>query len=258
MINEISEYGGKRKGDPMARKKSEKGIPLLILIIGYGVLLYAIYSSLSTLVLAVLGDSVMGTVDRCSTHLNDRKSERGRSRVVYKGYWFTVDGREYRGFVVYSSDEAHPTLKDGQTRSERIRYIPVFPYINKPAMLSEFGEMGEGAIIYHLLSSIGCLILLRLVARSTGRGKKKKKQAVKKPAKMAAEPAPPPETWNDTANMFCPNCGNKLTEGAAFCSGCGAETQASTPGVCAACGAALPEGAEFCIGCGTPLNRAAP
>ena len=58
--------------------------------------------------------------------------------------------------------------------------------------------------------------------------------------------------------MFCPNCGNKLPEGAAFCSGCGAKTQASAPDVCTACGAKLPEGAEFCIGCGAAVNPAAP
>ncbi|MGI6659709.1 MAG: zinc ribbon domain-containing protein [Dethiobacteraceae bacterium] len=60
--------------------------------------------------------------------------------------------------------------------------------------------------------------------------------------------------------MYCPNCGSKLPEGAAFCSVCGAKTQASAPGVCTACGMALPEGAEFCIGCGSggePGNAAA-
>ena len=54
--------------------------------------------------------------------------------------------------------------------------------------------------------------------------------------------------------MFCPNCGNKLPEGAAFCSGCGAKIQASASDVCATCGVKLPEGAEFCINCGTAVN----
>jgi ribosomal protein L40E len=58
--------------------------------------------------------------------------------------------------------------------------------------------------------------------------------------------------------MFCPNCGNRLTEGAAFCTNCGAKIQASAPGVCTACGAKLPDGAEFCIGCGKAVNPAAP
>ena len=58
--------------------------------------------------------------------------------------------------------------------------------------------------------------------------------------------------------MFCPNCGNKLTEGTAFCPCCGAKTQANVPGVCSACGAELPEGAEFCIGCGVAVNPAVP
>jgi len=58
--------------------------------------------------------------------------------------------------------------------------------------------------------------------------------------------------------MFCINCGKRLPDGAAFCTGCGARIQASVPGVCTACGARLPDGAEFCIGCGTAVNLAAP
>ena len=56
--------------------------------------------------------------------------------------------------------------------------------------------------------------------------------------------------------MFCPNCGNKITKGMAFCSGCGTKIQTNAPGVCTACGATLPEGAEFCIGCGKAVNSA--
>lgn len=58
--------------------------------------------------------------------------------------------------------------------------------------------------------------------------------------------------------MFCPNCGNKLREGAAFCSNCGAKMQADAPGVCPSCGEKLPESAAFCISCGKPVNMAAP
>jgi ribosomal protein L40E len=58
--------------------------------------------------------------------------------------------------------------------------------------------------------------------------------------------------------MFCHNCGNKLREGAAFCSGCGAKIQAIAPGVCTACGAKLPEDAEFCISCGKAVNLVTP
>jgi len=173
-------------------------------------------------------------------------------------YWFIANGREYRGYVAYSSDEALPSLDEGETRSERIRYIPVFPYINKPAMLSEFDEMGEGAIIYHILAPLGCLFLLRLVIRST-RGGKKKKTEVRKPAAKSAAYREPQviESRGDTG-IFCHNCGNKLPEGAGFCSNCGAKIQASAPSVCKACGTKLPDGAEFCIGCGSAVNRSVP
>ena len=85
-----------------------------------------------------------------------------------------ANGKEYRGYVIYSSDEAWPSLDEGETRSERIRYLDLFPYINKPASLCEFDEMGEGAIIYHIFAPIGCLLLLLLVTRTARRGEKKK------------------------------------------------------------------------------------
>ena len=235
----------------MTKKKTNKNIPLPILIIICAVLLFAIYMRLSTLALAIWGDSVMGTVDSYQARLDDTKAEQNRSRTVSKGYWFMANGKEYRGHVMYGSDEAWPSLDEGETRSERIRYLDLFPYVNKPAALCEFDEMGEVAIIYHILAPIGYLLLLLLVIRTSKRGKKKKTTA-KKPAVPRII-----EARSDT-DMYCPNCGSKLSEGAAFCSACGAKTQASAPGVCTACGMALPEGAEFCIGCGAAVNPVTP
>ena len=117
-----------------------------------------------------------------------------------------VNSKEYRGYVIYSSDEAWPSLDEGETRSERIRYLSFFPYVNKPAMLCELSEMGEVAIIYHILAPVGYLLLLLLVIR-TARGGKKKKTAARKPA------APQIFEVRSDTDMFCPNCGNKLPEG---------------------------------------------
>jgi ribosomal protein L40E len=233
----------------MAKKKTEKNIPLPILIIICAVLMFATYNSLSILALGLWGESVMGTVDSYGNRLDNTDAEPNRSRTVSKGYWFMANGKEYRGHVMYQSDEAWPSLDEGETRSESIRYLDIFPYINKPSMLCEFDEMGEAAIIYHILAPIGCLLLLLLVIRTARRGKKKK-TAARKPATPQII-----EVRSDT-DMFCPNCGNKLPEGAAFCSSCGAKKQTNTPSVCKACGAELPEGAEFCIGCGKAVNSA--
>jgi hypothetical protein len=241
----------------MTRKKKNK-IPLPILILICAVLLFAMYISLSTLALAIWGDSVMGTVDSYDSRRDDTTAQENRSRTVSKGYWFVANGKEYRGYVIYSSDEAWPRLDEGETRSERIRYLGLFPYVNKPAALCEFDEIGEVAIIYHILAPIGYLLLLLLVIRTARRGKKKR-PAARKSAKQTATRGEPQiiEARSDT-DMFSPNCGNKLPEGAAFCSGCGAKIQAGAPGVCTACGAELPDGAEFCIACGAAMNPAAP
>ncbi|HBT63111.1 MAG TPA: zinc ribbon domain-containing protein, partial [Ruminococcaceae bacterium] len=163
----------------MAKKKTEKNIPLAILIIICAVLMFATYNSLSILALGLWGESVMGTVDSYGNRLDNTDAEPNRSRTVSKGYWFLANGKEYRGYVIYSSDEAWPSLTEGETRSERIRYLDLFPYINKPAMLADFDEIGEGAIIYHIFAPIGCLLLLMLVIRTARRGKKKKPAAWK-------------------------------------------------------------------------------
>ena len=235
----------------MTKKKTSKSIPLPILILIYAVLLFAMYLSLSTLALAIWGNTVMGTVDSYQAQLDDTNAGQNRSRTVSKGYWFMANGKEYRGHVMYGSDEAWPSLDEGETRSERIRYLDPVPYVNKPAMLCEFSEMGEVAIIYHILAPIGYLLLLLLVIRTARSGKKKKRAARK--------PAPPQiiEGRSDT-DMFCYNCGNKLPKGVAFCSGCGVKIQASTPNICTACGANLPEDAEFCISCGKAVNLRTP
>jgi len=119
----------------MAKKKASKNIPIPILILICAVLLFAMYLSLSTLVLAIWGDSVMGTVDSYDSRRDDTTAQENRSRTISKGYWFVVSGKEYRGYVMYQSDEAWPSLSEGETRSESIRYLALFPYVNKPAML---------------------------------------------------------------------------------------------------------------------------
>jgi len=232
-------------------KKKKNNIPLPILILICAALVFAMYSSLSTLVLAIWGESVMGTVDSYESRLDDTNAEPNRSRTVSKGYWFIANGKEYRGYVIYSSDEAWPNLDEGETRSERIRYLDLFPYVNKPAALCEFSEMGEVAIIYHILAPIGHLLLLLLVIRTARGGKKKKKEARKPDTPQIIQ-------IRRDINMFCHNCGNKLPEGAAFCGGCGAKIQAGAPKVCTACGMELPDGAEFCVGCGKAVSQVAP
>lgn len=57
----------------------------------------------------------------------------------------------------------------------------------------------------------------------------------------------------------CARCGAVLSEGAAFCSGCGerVESKDSLP-FCALCGAQIPDGANFCASCGAPRAGSTP
>ncbi len=167
-------------------KKSNKP-PIVILILIYAVLLFAAYNSLSTLALGFWGDSVMGTVDSYNSRLDDTNAGENRSRTISKGYSFMANGKQYRGYVIYLSNEAWPRLEEGETRSERIRYFSFLPYINKPAMLSDLDEMGVRGLLYHLFVPVGCLFLFLLV---TGRLKRNKKKSTKKSSqpKKAADP----------------------------------------------------------------------
>ena len=234
----------------MAKKKKNNKIPLPIFILICAVLVFAMYISLSTLTLAIWGESVMGTVDSYDSRREDMTAQENRSRTISKGYWFMANGKEYRGHVMYSSDEAWPNLDEGETRSERISYLSLLPYINKPSALCEFSSMGEAAIIYHILTPIGCVLLLLLVIRTQKKQTKQKKKAEGKP------PAPQTIERSDT-DMFCPNCGSKLQEGAAFCMSCGAKLVPPAPNICASCGAEMPSDADFCISCGAAKGSGA-
>lgn len=213
----------KKNSNEYTKKKKNK-IPLPIFIMICAVLLFAIYTSISTLILAIWGESILGTVDNYSTRIESTKAEGNRSRTVFKGYWFLVDGKEYRGYVAYASDEAWPNLAEGETRSEYIRYLEIFPYINKPAALSDFKRMGEASILYHIFAPFGFFFLLRLVIRGNRGAKKKQKKATRKTTTAIAPNAPPPiGPGRSEINMFCYNCGNKLPEGALFCANCGTQ-----------------------------------
>lgn len=262
----------KKNSKEYTKKKKKDKVPLPIFIMICAVLLFATYTSISTLILAIWGESVLGTVDRYSTRIESTKAEANRYRTVFKGYWFLVDDKEYRGYVAYASGEAWPNLEEGETRAESIRYLEIFPYINKPAALSDFKRMGEAGILYHIFIPFGCFFLLRLVICANRGAKKKQKKATRKTtAKSTAESttestaesvtesathaAPKIILGRSDKYMFCNNCGNKLPEGALFCSSCGTKARLDNVNVCSACGTEIPEDAFFCINCGAAVNK---
>ncbi len=229
----------------MAKRKKNKINPFILVLI-CACLLFAAYTSLSTIALGFWGKTTMGTVDSYDSRLDDTSSGMNRSRTVSKGYSFSVDGKEYRGYVIYRSDEAWPRLEEGEMRSERISYFSFFPYINKPSMLTNFDQMGAGGMLYHMLAPPACVFLFLLV---TGRLGKKKKAAKKGAAAQK-------NNVRRDKDMFCQGCGNKLPDNGAFCSNCGMKIQKADLDSCASCGATIPEDAVFCINCGAAANNA--
>ncbi len=242
----------------MAKQKKKKSskIPIPILVIIYGVLLYATYQSVSSIVLALFGQTTTGYVDYYSNTIEDRSADAGRSRSIIKGYYFYVGDKTYRGRVSYSSDESWPSLKEGETRPESIRYLGFFPYINSTASLADFDSMSGGQIFATIFVPFGCFGLFMLLHTSNKRAKKKDREAAERAAKREARKAI--NTDKDDGGLFCEKCGAKVTAGAEFCISCGTKIQAAKPSVCASCGAALPDEAVFCINCGTAADAAAP
>lgn len=231
----------------MAKKKRNKINPLILTLI-CAVLLFATYNSLSILALGFWGQTVMGTVDSYDSRLDDTNAGENRSRTVSKGYSFSVGGKEYRGYVIYGSDEAWPRLGEGEVRRESISYLTLLPNINKPTMLVDIDEIGPVGLFYHILVIPGCTLLLLLV---NGRLGKRKKRAKKK------ERIEKLNTRRDDT-MFCGNCGAKLSEGAAFCANCGAQVQKSPPpDICRSCGAKIAEEAAFRTNCGASVQKVA-
>ena len=231
----------------MAKKKRNKINPLILTLI-CAVLLFATYNSLSILALGFWGQTVMGTVDSYDSRLDDTNAGENRSRTVSKGYSFSVGGKEYKGYVIYSSDEAWSRLGEGEVRWESISYMALLPYINKPTMLVDIDKIGPAGLLYHVLVIPGCIFLLLLVNGRLGKKKKRVNKAGRK-EKL--------DKRRENA-MFCTNCGAKLSEGAAFCANCGAQVQKSPlPGICRSCGAKIAENAAFCTNCGASVQKVA-
>ncbi|NLW54849.1 MAG: hypothetical protein GXY99_08245 [Clostridiaceae bacterium] len=168
----------------MSKKKVKNNIPIPILIIICAVLVFAMYISLSTIVLAFWGDTALGTVDCYHSRRDSSFTDVNRSRTISKSYSFMANGKKYRGYVIYSSDEQWPSLAEGEPRLESISYLGFFPRINKPSALADFDEMGDFGIIYHFLTPIASGLLLFLVIRTY---RKSKKKADKKKAGLASK-----------------------------------------------------------------------
>lgn len=84
-----------------------------------------------------------------------------------------MDGKEYSGYVSYLTDDAWANLDEGETRSERISYLPFFPYVNRPSAMCDFDEIGTGGIITVFILPIGCTLLMIFIIKTYRKEKKR-------------------------------------------------------------------------------------
>jgi len=144
------------------KKNEQKTNPVIILII-IVCLLYVIYNSLVVFTLGLFGELAVGTLTSYDNRVDDSKAPPNQSRTVTKGYRFSVAGKEYRGHSTYKSDEAWPRLREGEVRTELIRYLGPFPRINKPANLVDFDNLGVAGVFYYLVMIVGSVFFLVFV-----------------------------------------------------------------------------------------------
>ena len=231
--------GGRRSLVAVAKSKNK--VPFFIRILISAVLLFGFWQSLQVPLLYFGGETTVGTLTSYSNRRDDAKAEQNRSRTVFKGYRFSDSGQEYKGYVIYKSDECWPDLGEDEVRPELITYLPTLPQINKPTMLVDFGELGPMGLFYHAFALPVCAFLFLLTNGWLPRRRKNKLGKKSKIEKEEKEGSP----------IYCQKCGNKIKAGAAFCSKCGAPQQnKKAAATCASCGADLPAKTAFCINCG--------
>ena len=248
----------------MAKKNSKRINPFIRILVS-AVLLFAVYQSISTISLALWGNIARGTVDTYSSRYDSRGADANRSRTIFKSYTFSSAGRTYRGYVTYLSDEAWPRLEEGETRSELIRYFAFLPYLNKPAELTDFDQMGAFGLIYHISAPVLAFMLLLVVNGWLTLGKQKRQRKAETVPKSAsnwfrrdtyiAETGEDRDSSTRSDNtMYCRQCGQKIGTDSAFCTACGFRIEQDDISGCPSCGAEIPDGADFCIRCGADLS----
>ncbi len=129
----------------MARQSSLAGKgtrSILFFFVGMAILIFGVYTSGSTLVLAVFGKDTPGTVYQYDVKRDDEQSGFKTSYRVHQRYSFTVDGTVYEVGTEYSTKHPLEQLEQGKTRTEMIRYLPASPKMNKPASVASFSELG--------------------------------------------------------------------------------------------------------------------
>lgn len=167
----------------MAKKDRRNGaLPLPVLAIMTVVILFAIYLSLSTLMLTFWGEETTGTVDGYTSEV-DNSDSLSRGFVVTQSYVFTANGTEYRGTTVFNTHSPRADLTGGEIRHESITYLPLSPRINKPTALAGFSELGFFGVLRHIVLPLAGGALLVFVF-------KKQLGARAKPTVTAAPVAP--------------------------------------------------------------------
>jgi len=82
-------------------------------------------------------------------------------RSITKTYHFYVGGRRYTGFASYLSGEIKAVIvgREDEPNRELIRYMPVLPYVNSPANLTDLDFWG---VLYYCAAIPICVLLLLL------------------------------------------------------------------------------------------------
>ncbi len=184
------------------RKKQNKKANLFIRVLVSIILIFAACNSLVILSLGFFGKTVTGVLDSYDSRRDDGNAGQNQSRTISKSYHFSVDGKEYSGWSFYNSDEAWPSIKAGEVRTEKISYLAFLPVINKPAMLTDYNEIGDWGMLYYLMSIPLCILLFLLVNGWLH----KKKRRKNKPQYQEPKKCTNREKEMMREDALCPEC----------------------------------------------------
>lgn len=166
----------------MRRIPAEKRINPAMRILISAILVFGVFYCIGMLGLSFFGETTTGVIDSYANRRVNAKDYSDRMRSVTKTYHFYVGGRRYTGFASYLSGEIKAVIvgREDEPNRELIRYMPVLPYVNSPAHLTDLNFWG---VLYYCAAIPICVLLLLLAngwmfSKTKGRKEGRRKRIV--------------------------------------------------------------------------------
>ncbi len=137
-------------------------------------LFYSFCTSAIVFALALFGETTLGTVTSYDSQLFDQKAAPNESRRISKGYEFSPTASSMAEMSFTQVMRPGRALRKGETRCEPIRYLRVWPRLNKPEHLVMFSEIGVAGFFPPFTEhDWQCVFILLVDGRIVGKRRQK-------------------------------------------------------------------------------------